>query len=206
MIARAVALRPKLVEQQAECEERTYYSEEMHEEFLAAGFYRLYVPRRYGGYEFDVPTFMRVVLEMARGCPSTALVHGPRVRRTRCRSGRGGRSRRRPRSSATATSAPRRSPAPIGPATRTDDGWELNGKHPVRLRAPLLDPLHGPGAAARARTSAGMPRMLLFVAPRSEWTMLDDWGDLLGLKGSGSHTIVFERRPDPGALGRSRTR
>ena len=34
--------------------------------------------------------------------------------------------------------------------------------------------------------------MLLFVAPRSEFTMLDDWGDLLGLKGSGSQSIVFD--------------
>jgi 3-hydroxy-9,10-secoandrosta-1,3,5(10)-triene-9,17-dione monooxygenase len=34
--------------------------------------------------------------------------------------------------------------------------------------------------------------MLLFVVPRSEWTMLDDWGDLLGLKGSGSHSITFD--------------
>ncbi|MBV9809476.1 MAG: hypothetical protein JO286_20000, partial [Solirubrobacterales bacterium] len=35
------------------------------------------------------------------------------------------------------------------------------------------------------------PPMLLFVAPRSEWEMLDDWGDMLGLKGSGSHSIRF---------------
>ena len=33
---------------------------------------------------------------------------------------------------------------------------------------------------------------MLFVAPRSEWTMLDDWGHTLGLKGSGSNSIVFD--------------
>ena len=38
----------------------------------------------------------------------------------------------------------------------------------------------------------GPPAMLLFVAPRSEWTMLDDWGDTLGLKGSGSHSVRFD--------------
>ena len=38
MIGRAVALREKLLEQQAETEERTYYAEEMHEEFLRSGF------------------------------------------------------------------------------------------------------------------------------------------------------------------------
>ena len=30
------------------------------------------VPRRYGGFEFDVPTFVRVIAHLARGCPSTA--------------------------------------------------------------------------------------------------------------------------------------
>ena len=48
--------------------------------------------------------------------------------------------------------------------------------------------------------------MLLFVAPRSEWQMLDDWGDLLGLKGVGlaqhrSSTAARSRR-----TGRWRTR
>jgi 3-hydroxy-9,10-secoandrosta-1,3,5(10)-triene-9,17-dione monooxygenase len=38
----------------------------------------------------------------------------------------------------------------------------------------------------------GPPGILLFVAPRESWTMLDDWGDTLGLKGSGSHSIRLE--------------
>jgi 3-hydroxy-9,10-secoandrosta-1,3,5(10)-triene-9,17-dione monooxygenase len=76
LIDRAIALRPKLIEEQAATEERTYYSQEMHEEFQRAGFYRLYIPKRYGGYEFDVPAMMRLTVEMARGCPSTAWCMG----------------------------------------------------------------------------------------------------------------------------------
>jgi 3-hydroxy-9,10-secoandrosta-1,3,5(10)-triene-9,17-dione monooxygenase len=38
----------------------------------------------------------------------------------------------------------------------------------------------------------GPPRLLAFVAPRSEWEMLDDWGHLIGLKGSGSHSLRFD--------------
>jgi hypothetical protein len=35
---------------------------------------------------------------------------------------------------------------------------------------------------------------MLFIAPRSEWQMVDgSWGELLGLKGSGSHTLRFDR-------------
>ena len=61
MIDRAVGLRPLLRDQSAETEQRTCPSDEIHQACVDAGFYRLYIPRRYGGYEFGAPTFMRVV-------------------------------------------------------------------------------------------------------------------------------------------------
>ena len=66
LTALAEALRPALVERQAETERRTYYSQETHEAFLEAGFYRMLVPRRFGGYEFALPDFWRVVIAIAR--------------------------------------------------------------------------------------------------------------------------------------------
>ena len=71
IVARAEAMRDSLLEQQAATEERTFYSEETHRAFTEAGFYRILQPRRYGGYEFDLPTYFRVIMEIARGCPST---------------------------------------------------------------------------------------------------------------------------------------
>ena len=38
----------------------------------------------------------------------------------------------------------------------------------------------------------GETKPMLFVAPRSSWEMLDDWGDSLGLKGSASHSVRFD--------------
>ena len=71
MVERARALRPWLREEQRATEDRGRYSEEIHEEFRRAGFYRCLQPRRFGGYEFDVGTFYRVVQEISCGCPST---------------------------------------------------------------------------------------------------------------------------------------
>lgn len=71
VIERAVAMRPALLERQPETERLTIYPKDTHEEFLRAGFYRMLQPRRYGGYAFGLPTFYRVVTEVARGCPST---------------------------------------------------------------------------------------------------------------------------------------
>ncbi|MGZ4274576.1 MAG: hypothetical protein ACXVRP_12540, partial [Solirubrobacteraceae bacterium] len=47
LVASARALREHLVAEQADTEERATYSEEVHEALLEAGFYRMYVPRRY---------------------------------------------------------------------------------------------------------------------------------------------------------------
>ena len=54
IVARAEALAPGLVERQAETEELRYYPQRTHEELDEAGLYRILVPRRYGGYEFDL--------------------------------------------------------------------------------------------------------------------------------------------------------
>ncbi len=191
LIDRAIALRPKLIEEQAATEERTYYSQEMHEEFQRAGFYRLYIPRRYGGYEFDVPAMMRLMLETARGCPSTAwcmgLASGHALQLgswwpEQAQSEIFGDGDFRAASVA----------APIGFAEPTDDGWSLTGK--VSYCSGIPYSTHYMGQALTPGEQPGGPPgpLLLFYAPRGVWEMQDDWGHTIGLKGSGSHSVVVE--------------
>jgi 3-hydroxy-9,10-secoandrosta-1,3,5(10)-triene-9,17-dione monooxygenase len=191
IIARAEALAPRLVERQAETEQLTYYPEVTHREFLEAGFYRILVPRRYGGYEFDYPTYVRVVVALARGCPSTAWCfclaggHALQV---------GSLFSEQAQAELFGTGDFRCAAvaAPAGMATRTEDGWELNSTHPYSSGAPYSTHYMGqtftPGPAPEGPPGP----ILLFVAPRSQWTILDDWGDTLGLRGSGSHSVRFE--------------
>ena len=199
LIARAVALRPRLIEQQAECEERTYYSRELHQEFVNAGFYRLYVPRRYGGYEFDVPTYGRLLVEIARGCANTAWCMGLAAAHALQVASWWEEAAQAEifgdgdfRAAAVA--------APIGPATPLDGGYELNGKVSYCSGIPYSTHYMGQ-AVLPGENEHGMPRMLLFVAPESDWTMLDDWGDLLGMKGSGSQSITFDAARIPAHWG-----
>src|SRR5438477_3676233 len=60
--------------QQELCERLGRLPEETNDAFLAAGFYRILQPRRFGGYELDMPTFARVMIEVSRGCPSSGWV------------------------------------------------------------------------------------------------------------------------------------
>jgi 3-hydroxy-9,10-secoandrosta-1,3,5(10)-triene-9,17-dione monooxygenase len=74
LIARAAAFRSALRAAAAECEAQGRVSDTINNELIRAGFYRTIQPRLFGGYEFDVPTFYRVMMEIGRGCPSTGWV------------------------------------------------------------------------------------------------------------------------------------
>ena len=147
------------------------------------------VPRRYGGFEFDVPTFVRVIAHLARGCPSTAwqvclptahalLVASWFDERAQdelfadpdflCPSVAApvGRARR----PATASSS---SPAPTATA-----------RAPRTRRTTWARRSAGPAATAARRCSS---------SPRAASGRCSTTGaHTLGLKGSGSNSIVFD--------------
>lgn len=195
MIARAEAMIPHLRERQAETEERTYYSEETHKAFRDAGFYRAMQPRRYGGYEFDLPTFYKVAMTLARGCPSTGwcftlsaahVVHLASLYPKEVQDaafGADGEFR-----------APLRA-LPKGSATRNADGWTIDGTWDFCSGAPYATHFIGTTIVAPFDPKSGkLPELVLFILPREQWTMLNDWGDLIGFKGSGSHSIAVKQQ------------
>jgi alkylation response protein AidB-like acyl-CoA dehydrogenase len=59
IVASADALIPELVARQAETERRSFCPEDRHGYFKQNDFYRILVPRRYGGYESGIETFFR---------------------------------------------------------------------------------------------------------------------------------------------------
>ncbi|MEU8986334.1 acyl-CoA dehydrogenase family protein [Streptomyces sp. NPDC048558] len=203
IVERAVNLRPVLLERQPETERLTHYPKDTHDDFLRAGFYRMLQPRRYGGYEFGLPAFYRVVTEIARGCPSTGwalsltaahVLQVATVFEERAQDeifGADGEFR------AASTVAP------IGVARPDGDGHVvLDGTWPYSSGAPYST--HYVGQTLRAPDRPGGPPgpPVLFVAPRSVWTVLDDWRGVLGLRGSGSNSIHMEQARIPAYLTR----
>ena len=131
LLDRAIALRPLLIEQSAETEARRYYSDEIHRAFEDAGFYRSLIPHRYGGLELDMANWLRLIAELARGCPSSGVVPRAWPPATRCRSPPSWRSARRTRSSATGTSAAASVAAPTGTAVKRSTAA---GRSPAQVR------------------------------------------------------------------------
>lgn len=67
-------MRPLLRERQTSCEEAGRVSEDTNARFIKAGFYRILQPRCFGGYEFDLTTFLKVMIAVSRGCSDSGWV------------------------------------------------------------------------------------------------------------------------------------
>lgn len=192
LIARATEIAPTLVPLQAETELRTHYSEETHRLFKEAGFYRILTPKRYGGLEFGIDTFLKVAMTIASGCPSTGwqLCLGTSHALTVASFFE---EEQQAELFAEGDFICPTTIKPGGVAKRRPDGdWDLTGDFQYASGSP-----YGQYYMGHTMNPEGPPAPMLFIAPRSQWTRLDDWGQQLGMKGSGSHTVRFENAVIP---------
>ena len=72
--ARAREMIPNLRGRAQETEERRRIGERTAQSFRDAGFFRVLQPSRYGGFEMDYGTHMRLAIEIGQGCASSAWV------------------------------------------------------------------------------------------------------------------------------------
>ncbi|HEX4024446.1 MAG TPA: acyl-CoA dehydrogenase family protein [Steroidobacteraceae bacterium] len=189
LIDAARALRPQIIAEAPQAEKRTFFSEDLHRKFLDARLYDIYVPKRYGGLELDMRAFVNVVKEVSRGDMSTgwcfglsanhavmaASVFSQNVQNTLFRNGF--------RASSTING--------VATARKVDGGWKLNGTVRYCSGSPYSN--FYIGIASIVGDDPATPAQPgVFVAPASAYTRLDDWGAVLGLKGSGSHSLKFQ--------------
>ncbi len=190
VIARARALIPAIRDQQDEAERLGHHTPELDREFTRAGFYRILQPRRFGGYEFGLPTFWRVMLAVSEGDPGTgwaltlgshhALVVGAWF------SEAGQRDIFAP---AGEFRAPHRAP-PVGTAEPADGGYVISGTWDYC--SGIAHATHFMGNCTVAGEGGwGGGRAIVAVMLREQVTVLDDWGDgaTLGMNASGSNSV-----------------
>lgn len=195
IITRAERIATTLVDRQQETEQRGYYGPDTHRELLDGGFYRLLVPKRYGGYEFGIDTHMRVVSALARGCPSTAWMYTFAASHAHLAATLFGEDTQNELFAGGDFICPGVI-APVGVAEPAKDGgWIIDGVFRYSSGSPYAT--HFIGQTFLAGTDGGPPTQMMFVVPRASWRRLDDWGTQLGLKGSGSHSIKIEKAHIP---------
>lgn len=189
LVARARALRPHLRAEQAATERRGRCSDETHEMMREAGLYRILQPRRYGGFEFEVETFYRVVMELARGCPSTGwgfCLGASHVLQAASYFGEttqeeifaGGHF------VAAARDVPGGTVRPVPGGYRVEGTWHYCSGSPFATH--FLAHAVIAGANGTPNEAAGQ---LLVLLPRRDWSILETWKGVHGLRGTGSHSI-----------------
>jgi 3-hydroxy-9,10-secoandrosta-1,3,5(10)-triene-9,17-dione monooxygenase len=192
VIARARAMIPAIRDQQDEAERLGHHTAELDRQFAEAGFYRILQPRRFGGYEFGLPTFWQVMLAVSAGDPGTgwgltlgahhALVVGAYFSEDGQRDifGPAGdfRCPHRPPPMGTAEPAGKRA-GEVGGGYVVSGTWDYCSG--------IAYATHFMGNAM----VAGTADRIAVVVPREQVTVLDDWGDgaVLGMNSSGSNSV-----------------
>jgi 3-hydroxy-9,10-secoandrosta-1,3,5(10)-triene-9,17-dione monooxygenase len=188
MLRRASAMVPVLRERQAECERLGRIPEVTNNEFVANGFYRILQPRRFGGYEYDMPTFARVMMEVSRGCASSgwvlALTGGHAIMLSAFFSeeaqidvyGADGEFR-----------GPSRTP-PRVIARPVDGAYILNGEWDYVSGCDIATHVIG-GISVQEDGKEPDPRVA--IVERNDFTIVDDW-NTIGMRGTGSRKIVIK--------------
>ncbi|EIZ78339.1 oxidoreductase [Novosphingobium sp. Rr 2-17] len=186
MIARATAMIPTLRSRQAEAEAAGRLLEQTNQEFLEAGFFRVVQPRRFGGYEFSLTTYVRVMMEIARGCPSSgwvlALVSGHPIMLADFDE--------RAQEEAYGDDGDYRCPSVGSPVPvkaeeggyRVSGAWDYTSGCDVSTHAMVsgLIPDGQGGFAAR-----------LMLVDREDFTIVDNWR-MMGMQGTGSRQVVVK--------------
>jgi alkylation response protein AidB-like acyl-CoA dehydrogenase len=72
LLARAASIRPVLEQNAEETDRLRHLAAANVEALKETGLCRLMVPKRVGGYETDIRTYIEVIAEIGRGCGSTA--------------------------------------------------------------------------------------------------------------------------------------
>jgi alkylation response protein AidB-like acyl-CoA dehydrogenase len=200
LVARTRALAPVLRRRARAAEELARVPDETLRDFEAAGLCRIWIPRRYGGFEVDLETGLETCWEAAKGCASSAwclsvwqqhswiVAHMPEPAQEETLGAD-------PHFHIGAVLSPR------GKARKVDGGYRISGRWPfasgcdhgrwIMLGAIVVDdtgaeiPLEG--------TVYGRPKAnaRLLLLPIGEVRNLRDWR-AAGLAATGSHTIVVE--------------
>ncbi len=192
LVARAERLRPLLREEQPATEANRFPTRKVYDALSEAGLFHILKPRRFGGYEMNLDDFYRVVIEIARGCPDTgwwfALGTGHAAQ---VASYFGERAQAEIFGFRQNFQAPWSFVAQKPVARKVDGGYRVSGTWYYCSGVPYASHFMGNMALPREEGGAGAP-MLTVIVPEGSFTRLDNWGELMGMKGSGSHGVVLD--------------
>jgi alkylation response protein AidB-like acyl-CoA dehydrogenase len=188
ILDRARAMVPTLRSCALQAERERLIPRQTHETFRDAGFYRLFQPARYGGYEMPIGMMVEVAGELGRGCGSSAWIfsnlavqnwiigmHHPQAQEDVWGAN----------PDALAASS---FPTQGGAGRYVEGGLVLSG---VWSFASGIDFVDWENLQCFIPKQGGPPDHRFVLVPKSDFTIKDDWR-ATGLAGTGSKSIVCD--------------
>ena len=191
---KAAAMVPALLERQREADELRRIPDSTHRDFLDAGFYRIYQPKRYGGMECENRTIIDIAGELGRGCGASAwiftnLVAQSLVLSMNCREAQDDVWGHNPEALiASGLSVTGASTKPV------EDGILLDGLWSFSSGVDFADWLHLQVFVPR---DDGPPEPRFALIPRGSFEVVDDW-NATGLLATGSKSVRLKEVFVPG--------
>ena len=189
MIERARAMLPALRERAAEAEQLRTLPKETVDEFIAAGFFRILQPARFGGYELGLRTFCEVMSIISQGCSSSGWV----LCLTAAHTFHMAAAPEEGQVEMYGNQGDFRSPlilAPQGKAAPVDGGYLLNGRWNYNSGGEHANWL-GVSAVLPGAEGAPPQDMLMCFIRREDYEIFDNW-HTMGMRGTGSKQAVVE--------------
>jgi len=187
IVQRAHDMIPMLRARAEECEKNRMVPVETIQAFKEAGFFKILQPKRWGGYEMQPNVLNKVLIELARGCPSSAwnvMVLGVHPFEVGLLPAKVGDELWGEDNTQLVSS----SYAPFGTVAKVEGGYKLNGEW---LTSSGCDHAAG-GAFVGGRVEEnGELVFRSFWIQRSDFTIVDDWF-VVGLAGTGSKKLVIK--------------
>lgn len=189
LVARARALVPDLRARQRATEEAGRVLPEAVAALHEAGLYKVLQPKRFGGYEYGLDTFVRVAIEIASGCGSTGWVFSTGLQH-QWQIGMYAPEAQDDVWKNDPAALAGSSYAPTGTAVAVDGGFRASGKWSfcsgVDICKWMILGIRMAPAEGAEPTGVGF-----ILVPREDFRIEKNW-DVLGLIGTGSNDVVLD--------------
>jgi len=187
LVARAEAMLPALLERVPEARAARSVPKSTIDELRAAGFFRAFQPKRWGGAEVHPTTFFDVARILASACPSSAWVLGVVAVHSWQLALFEDRAQRDVWGEDTSVLASS-SYMPVGKVTREGDGYRLSGTWGFSSGVDHCDWAMLGAFVPKDDGSPNMQDLRTFLVPKTDFEVVDDWF-VSGLAGTGSKSV-----------------
>ncbi len=189
LVHRARALIPVLRERAETAERDRRVSEETMKDLREAGLFRVLQPVRYGGFEYGLDAFVRIIDEIGRGCGATAWVYSVAAMH-QWHIGMFPEQAQDDVWKSDPDTLASSSYPPSGGVEAVEGGYRLSGAWGFasgcdNTQWTIIGGKTDPGSGDAS------PQQCFFLVPRADYRIEDNW-HVLGLSGTGSKNLVLD--------------